>query len=245
MLGLAVGGKLLDVTAVQFPCHALRRPDAFEKHAKVCTPDNPGGPLGMPKSGAAAARAAAAAAATRQPKVGAGGGGSGGAVGSGARGGGGGGNYSARPRAYVCYLCGQQYGSASLLIHVPACYKKWLQVEANKDRKERREPPPPPAELDQPLPTAPEDIDVFNQRMSDIFNGVSLMKCAHCGRTMRCVTHNCASVKWSYAQASLPSQPELQASQGSIPFAAPRMHAYGAGRMRCHVTKSCAQLKPP
>ncbi|GFH10036.1 predicted protein, partial [Haematococcus lacustris] len=41
-------------------CGRTFRPDAYEKHSKVCTPDNPGGPLGMPKGPAAAARLAAA-----------------------------------------------------------------------------------------------------------------------------------------------------------------------------------------
>ncbi len=58
-------------------------------------------------------------------------------------------------------------------------------MEATKEPKARREPPAPPPELDEPLPTAPDDVDAFNQRMSDLFNGVSLMKCQHCGRTMK------------------------------------------------------------
>lgn len=63
-----------------------RRPDAFERHAKVCTPNNPGKP-GVPTNGPTAA-----------PRAGGGGGA--------ARGSGGGGNYDARPRAYNCYLVG-------------------------------------------------------------------------------------------------------------------------------------------
>ena len=62
--------------------------------------------------------------------------------------------------------------------------EKWLKVQEQKDRRDRRDPPPPPEELDRPLPTRPEEIDAFNQRMSDIYNGFSLMKCDHCGRTM-------------------------------------------------------------
>ena len=26
-----------------------------------------------------------------------------------------------RPMQYTCYLCGQQYGSSSLFIHIPSC----------------------------------------------------------------------------------------------------------------------------
>ncbi|KAF5841482.1 hypothetical protein DUNSADRAFT_12647 [Dunaliella salina] len=133
-------------------CGRTFRPDAFERHLKVCAP-KPGSPAA---------------------------GGSGGG-----RGAGGGPNYDARPRAYNCYLCGQQYGSQSLLIHIPQCFEKWLKVEAAKPPKERREPPPPPPELDEPLPTHPDEIDAFNARMCGAFNDKSLMRCKHCGRSMR------------------------------------------------------------
>ena len=60
-----------------------------------------------------------------------------------------------------------------------------LQVESQKPPRERRTPPPAPAELDKPLPTTPEEIDAFNARMFDVYNGKSLVPCQHCGRTMR------------------------------------------------------------
>eukprot|EP00967_Tisochrysis_lutea_P013332 scaffold14899_cov18-Tisochrysis_lutea.AAC.3 len=59
------------------------------------------------------------------------------------------------------------------------------QVEAAKPPKERREPPPPPPELDEPLPTHPDEVDAFNARMCGAFNDKSLMRCKHCGRSMR------------------------------------------------------------
>lgn len=103
------------------------RPDAYERHAKVCTPDNPGGPLGPNKHAKPGPTGSAAG----------GGGGTGARPMSAMRGGGGGGGGAGgtpprregqRPRAYVCYLCGQQFGSQSLTIHVPQCYEKWLKV---------------------------------------------------------------------------------------------------------------------
>jgi hypothetical protein len=62
------------------------------------------------------------------------------------------------------------------------------QVEAAKAPKERRPPPPPPPELDQPLPTTSQGMDEFNSKMFAYYNGVSLMPCPNCGRTMRWVT---------------------------------------------------------
>ena len=29
---------------------------------------------------------------------------------------------NAKPRAFMCYLCGTQHFSSSLLIHIPQCY---------------------------------------------------------------------------------------------------------------------------
>jgi len=73
-------------------CTRSFRPEAYEKHAKVCTADNPGGPLGLPKGVTPAAAKAAAAA-------------------SGGGGPGGGPNMYAKPRALACYLCGGQFFS--------------------------------------------------------------------------------------------------------------------------------------
>lgn len=30
-----------------------------------------------------------------------------------------------RPKTLICYICGREYGSASLDIHLKACRKKW------------------------------------------------------------------------------------------------------------------------
>ena len=78
-------------------CTRSFRQEPFEKHAKVCTADNPGGPLGLPKGVTPAAAKAAAAAA---------------AASSGGRGSGGGPNMDAKPRAFMCYLCGTSHFSA-------------------------------------------------------------------------------------------------------------------------------------
>ena len=45
----------------------------------------------------------------------------------------------------VCYICGRQYGSASIEIHQKQCKKLWIQQEMKKPKSERR-----------PLPKAPD-----------------------------------------------------------------------------------------
>ncbi len=66
------------------------------------------------------------------------------------------------------------------------CRELWIKREASeKAPAQRRAPPPQPPQLDEPLPKTPAGIDQFNEAMSQIFNGVSLVACKHCGRTFR------------------------------------------------------------
>jgi hypothetical protein len=99
------------------------------------------------------------------------------------RGTGPGGGPAQRPMAYTCYLCGQQYGSKSLPIHIPQCQEKWLKTESVKPKNERRRLPESPLDPNEALPTDAEAIDVFNAAMFDTYNGVSLCQCTHCGRS--------------------------------------------------------------
>jgi hypothetical protein len=67
-------------------------------------------------------------------------------------GGGGGASFGGnRPRMLRCYLCGQEYGTKSLPIHIPQCQKKWHDREQAKPRQERRSIPKPPQEYHNPL----------------------------------------------------------------------------------------------
>lgn len=88
------------------------------------------------------------------------------------------------PVAYHCYLCGQPFGSASLLIHVRRCRQLWEDRESLKPKKqERRQPPAVPKELEEPLPTDPEGITSFNKTMTQIWESQALMSCPNCART--------------------------------------------------------------
>jgi len=49
-----------------------------------------------------------------------------------------------RPPGVVCYICGREYGTASIEIHVKSCKKSWEAQEAQKPRRERRPLPPEP-----------------------------------------------------------------------------------------------------
>ena len=64
------------------------------------------------------------------------GGGAGGMGGGGGLGGGGGGSplqnngqKIVRPKAVMCYICGREFGTKSIDIHIKSCTKKWNDAE--------------------------------------------------------------------------------------------------------------------
>jgi hypothetical protein len=83
-----------------------------------------------------------------------------------------------KPQMLVCYLCGQQFGSASLGIHAPQCYQKkmidWQRAEPGK----RGPKPKDPATVDL---TVPMSRDEFNNQQFSQFTE-NLAQCHNCGR---------------------------------------------------------------
>lgn len=49
-----------------------------------------------------------------------------------------------RPVGVMCYICGREYGSASIGIHTKTCLKKWIAQEELKPKNKRR---PVPTEI--------------------------------------------------------------------------------------------------
>jgi hypothetical protein len=88
------------------------------------------------------------------------------------------------PVFVTCYICGRDFGSRSIGIHVPKCQQKWEAEQEKLPKKERR-----------PLPTAPENFDKvvsgeikgkdlakMNQKAFDDYNDTALESCQFCGR---------------------------------------------------------------
>eukprot|EP00238_Polyblepharides_amylifera_P000467 CAMPEP_0196572788 /NCGR_PEP_ID=MMETSP1081-20130531/2772_1 /TAXON_ID=36882 /ORGANISM="Pyramimonas amylifera, Strain CCMP720" /LENGTH=283 /DNA_ID=CAMNT_0041890223 /DNA_START=102 /DNA_END=953 /DNA_ORIENTATION=+ len=92
-----------------------------------------------------------------------------------------------RPRMLMCYLCGREYGSSSLPIHIPQCQKKWEAAEKQKPAKERRALPQPPKEiLDKAVggkTMSNAEVDAFNSQMYKEFDEKTMVPCPFCGRT--------------------------------------------------------------
>lgn len=49
-----------------------------------------------------------------------------------------------RPRTLVCYICGREYGTKSLEIHIKACEKKWDNQQSLLPSKKRKACPEAP-----------------------------------------------------------------------------------------------------
>ena len=50
-----------------------------------------------------------------------------------------------RPKTIICYICGREYGTRSLEIHIKSCEKKWEIEQQNLPKKQRRPCPQAPA----------------------------------------------------------------------------------------------------
>ena len=91
------------------------------------------------------------------------------------------------PKTLICYICGREYGTASLEIHLKACKKRWEQEESQKPPKERRPLPEPPRGFDEIVVGARgmsgEQLEEFRNEAFNEYNTKALVKCDNCGRT--------------------------------------------------------------
>eukprot|EP01017_Pseudomicrothorax_dubius_P038546 TRINITY_DN5791_c0_g2_i3.p1 TRINITY_DN5791_c0_g2~~TRINITY_DN5791_c0_g2_i3.p1 ORF type:complete len:611 (+),score=103.21 TRINITY_DN5791_c0_g2_i3:105-1937(+) len=91
-----------------------------------------------------------------------------------------------RPKSLVCYICGREYGTKSLGIHIKNCLKKWDIEQSQKPKRERRAPPDPPRGLIELLEKDEisfDDIERYNGKAFDKYNEEALVMCEFCNRT--------------------------------------------------------------
>ena len=90
-----------------------------------------------------------------------------------------------RPKALMCYICGREYGTTSLEIHVKTCKKKWEVEQEQKPKHLRRPCPEPPQALEQIAQgqVSASAMDRYNEAAFDNYNSKALEPCSGCGRT--------------------------------------------------------------
>ncbi|CAD8135043.1 unnamed protein product [Paramecium octaurelia] len=89
-------------------------------------------------------------------------------------------NPGVRPKTLICYICGREYGTKSLEIHLKTCQEKFLMEEAKKPKNQRRPLPQPPKAIGG---SGNYDTESYNEQAFSAYKEQSLEKCAYCGRT--------------------------------------------------------------
>lgn len=107
-----------------------------------------------------------------------------------------------RPQGIMCYICGREYFSKSIDIHIKQCKESWLREENLKPRKERRKLPEPPKNFDDIVAgnITEESKQAYNEDAFKEYNEKALEGCPNCGRTFlpdRLVIHlrSCGGAK--------------------------------------------------
>lgn len=91
-----------------------------------------------------------------------------------------------RPPAVICPVCGRQYGTASISIHVKSCQKKFEEEEKAKPASQRRKLPSldTNAYSEQALRGMHAgELERLNDHVAKQWNEAVLQKCGICGRT--------------------------------------------------------------
>ena len=72
----------------------------------------------------------------------------------------------------MCYICGREYGTASLEIHLRTCKKKWDNEQEKKPPNERRPCPEPPENFEQIMSgqITGSSMERYNEAAFDNYN---------------------------------------------------------------------------
>jgi len=85
----------------------------------------------------------------------------------------------------MCYICGREYGTLSLEIHIKTCKKKWEIEQEKKPKNQRRPCPEAPPNFDKMLSgeITQDTKDIYNEAAFDNYNNKALVPCSGCART--------------------------------------------------------------
>ena len=123
---------------------------------------------------------------------------------------------AARPKALMCYICGREYGTASLEIHIKTCKKKWDIEQEKKPKHQRRPCPEAPANFGQIVdggPITDSKLGSYNEAAFDNYNNKALEKCSGCSRTFNpdaLVRHKKMCLKGREEENKSPNLPAMK-----------------------------------
>lgn len=89
------------------------------------------------------------------------------------------------PTFVTCYICGRDFGTRSIGIHVPKCQDKWEAQQEKLPKTERREVPRPPENFQRILngEVTGKELMKINQKAAEDYKNEVLEPCSNCGRT--------------------------------------------------------------
>ena len=111
-----------------------------------------------------------------------------------------------RPRGLICPLCGREYGTASLQIHIKSCRQKFelQQQDLPKNMRKSADKIIAAYEQNQAMMNAMTsgsgnyNLDALNDQAFDTYNKEALVPCSNCGRTFlpdRLIVHQRSCLK--------------------------------------------------
>ena len=112
-------------------------------------------------------------------------------------------DFSGRPRMCRCHLCGKEYGTRSINIHLNQCKARWMRLENAKPAGQRRDVPPQPVvsfdDVDARSAVAgsarrghvSDDaiVDAQNDAAYRAWTEHALVRCPHCERRFTAEAH--------------------------------------------------------
>ena len=111
-----------------------------------------------------------------------------------------------RPRGLICPLCGREYGTASLQIHMKSCRQKFELQQQDLPKHMRKNPDKIIAAYEQNQAmmnsiasgSGGYNFDAMNDQAFDTYNREALVPCENCGRTFlpdRLIVHQRSCLK--------------------------------------------------
>ena len=111
-----------------------------------------------------------------------------------------------RPRGLICPLCGREYGTASLQIHMKTCRQKFILQQQDLPKNMRKNPDKIIAAYEQNQAMMNSmasgsgyyNFDSLNDQAFDAYNKEALVPCSNCGRTFlpdRLIVHQRSCLK--------------------------------------------------
>merc|ERR1711915_1032255 len=96
-------------------------------------------------------------------------------------------NLELRMPPVACYICGREFGSKSIGIHVPNCRKKWEAEQLKLPKKDRKAVPEAPGDFEKVVKGEIKGKEAIKitQKILEEHNDNVLEPCQHCKRTFK------------------------------------------------------------